>query len=102
MKKYGDWNLALLVTKSVLYSATVKLFLFAFLLAEMFSCSILLLKAEPSSTLMRRRRALSESGDDEPIIRHSSPIRENSADLQESDGEIRDRDKTNGDDALDD
>lgn len=46
---------------------------------------------------------MSESDDDEPVQRHSSPIRENSAYLQDSDdGEIRDRDKTNGDDASDD
>ena len=42
---------------------------------------------------------LSESDDDEPLIqRQSSPARENSADMQLSDGEIRDGDKTNGDD----
>lgn len=53
----------------------------------------------PSSTIARRRQALSESDDDEPLQRQSSPVRENSDDMQESDGEIRDRDKTNGDDA---
>ncbi|KAK7328850.1 hypothetical protein VNO77_22976 [Canavalia gladiata] len=57
--------------------------------------------AAPSSTISRRRQALSESDDDEPLQRQSSPIRENSADMQESDGEIRDGDKTNGDDASD-
>ncbi|KAG4990743.1 hypothetical protein JHK87_024200 [Glycine soja] len=53
----------------------------------------------PSSSIARRRQALSESDDDEPLIqRQSSPARENSADMQLSDGEIRDGDKTNGDD----
>ncbi|XP_027339223.1 protein CTR9 homolog isoform X2 [Abrus precatorius] len=57
--------------------------------------------AAPSSTIGRRRQALSESDDDEPLQRQSSPARENSADMQESDGEIRDGDKRNGDDASD-
>lgn len=60
-----------------------------------------MIKAAPSSTISRRRQALSESEDDEPFQRQSSPVRENSADMQESDGEIRDGDKTNGDDASD-
>lgn len=61
-----------------------------------------MLKAAPSSTIARRRQALSESDDDEPLQRQSSPIRENSADMQESDGEIRDGgDKTNGGDTSD-
>ncbi|XP_061352499.1 protein CTR9 homolog isoform X1 [Gastrolobium bilobum] len=58
--------------------------------------------AAPSSTIARRRQALSESDDDEPLLRQSSPVRENSDDMQESDGEIRDGDKTNGGDASDD
>ncbi|KAE9604674.1 putative RNA polymerase-associated protein Ctr9 [Lupinus albus] len=56
--------------------------------------------AAPSSSIARRRQALSESDDDEPLMRQSSPpIRENSTDMHqlESDGEIRD--KTNGDNA---
>ncbi|CAJ1975761.1 unnamed protein product [Sphenostylis stenocarpa] len=57
--------------------------------------------AAPSSSVARRRQALSESDDDEPLQRQSSPVRENSADMQESDGEIREVDKTNGDDASD-
>ncbi|XP_020207099.1 protein CTR9 homolog isoform X2 [Cajanus cajan] len=56
--------------------------------------------AAPSSSIARRRQALSES-DDEPLQRQTSPIRENSADMQLSDGEIRDGDKTNGDDVSD-
>ncbi|KAF2304094.1 hypothetical protein GH714_027132 [Hevea brasiliensis] len=58
----------------------------------------------PSST-SRRRRAWSESDDDEALERkpQSSPVRENSAELQESDGEIReDVDKQHGDAAMDD
>ncbi|KAK7281282.1 hypothetical protein RIF29_09115 [Crotalaria pallida] len=55
--------------------------------------------APPSSSIARRRQALSESDDDEPIMKQSSPVKENSADMQESDGEIRDRDETNGNDA---
>ncbi|KAL5098317.1 hypothetical protein RYX36_002644 [Vicia faba] len=57
--------------------------------------------AGPSSTISRRRQALSESDDDEPIIRQSSPVRENSVDMQESDGEIRDEEKTYEDEASD-
>ncbi|TKY72856.1 CTR9-like protein [Spatholobus suberectus] len=57
--------------------------------------------AAPSSSIARRRQALSESDDDEPFQKQSSPIRENSADMQLSDGEIRDDDKTNGDGASD-
>ncbi|KAK7354605.1 hypothetical protein VNO80_20070 [Phaseolus coccineus] len=57
--------------------------------------------AAPSSSIARRRQALSESDDDEPLRRQSSPVRENSGDMQESDGEIRDVDKTNGDDGSD-
>lgn len=60
-----------------------------------------LFKAAPSSNIARRRQALSESDDDEPLQRQSSPVRENSVDMQLSDGEIRDEDKTNGDDASD-
>ncbi|ESW10664.1 hypothetical protein PHAVU_009G228100 [Phaseolus vulgaris] len=55
----------------------------------------------PSSSIARRRQALSESEDDEPLRRQSSPVRENSGEMQESDGEIRDLDKTNGDDGTD-
>ena len=56
----------------------------------------------PSSSIARRRQALSESDDDEPLLqRQSSPVRQNSADMQLSDGEIRDGDKTNGDDGND-
>ncbi|PPR86876.1 hypothetical protein GOBAR_AA33811 [Gossypium barbadense] len=61
--------------------------------------------AAPSSAAGRRRRAWSESDDDEPVQRRpeSSPVRGNSAELQESDGEIReDNRKPNGGDALDD
>lgn len=59
--------------------------------------------AAPSSNIARRRQALSESDDDEPLQRQSSPVRENSVDMQLSDGEIRDGDnKTNGDEASDD
>ncbi|RZB65084.1 protein CTR9 homolog [Glycine soja] len=58
--------------------------------------------AAPSSSIARRRQALSESDDDEPLLqRQSSPVRQNSADMQLSDGEIRDGDKTNGDDGND-
>jgi len=35
------------------------------------------------------------------LRRQSSPVRENSGEMQESDGEIRDLDKTNGDDGTD-
>ncbi|XP_022754799.1 protein CTR9 homolog isoform X3 [Durio zibethinus] len=59
----------------------------------------------PSSAAGRRRQAWSESDDDEPLQRgpESSPARENSAELQESDGEIReDNSKLNGAAALDD
>ncbi|KAG4956925.1 hypothetical protein JHK85_043305 [Glycine max] len=59
-------------------------------------------QAAPSSSIARRRQALSESDDDEPLLqRQSSPVRQNSADMQLSDGEIRDGDKTNGDDGND-
>ncbi|KOM39935.1 hypothetical protein LR48_Vigan04g013300 [Vigna angularis] len=57
--------------------------------------------AAPSSSIARRRQALSESDDDEPLQRQSSPARENSGDMQESDGEIRDVDKTHADDGSD-
>eukprot|EP00257_Ricinus_communis_P015120 XP_015572970.1 protein CTR9 homolog [Ricinus communis] len=60
--------------------------------------------AAPSSTA-RRRRALSESDDDEVLDSklQSSPVRGNSAELQESDGEIREgADKQYGDAAFDD
>ncbi|MED6194834.1 Protein CTR9 [Stylosanthes scabra] len=53
--------------------------------------------AAPSSNIARRRQALSESDDDEPIMRQPSPVRENSADMELSDGEIREP-KANGDD----
>jgi RNA polymerase-associated protein CTR9 len=52
----------------------------------------------PSSAINRRRRAWSESDEDEPpemMQRESSPPagdRENSAELPESDGEIREND----------
>ncbi|XP_022729017.1 protein CTR9 homolog isoform X2 [Durio zibethinus] len=58
-----------------------------------------------SSAAGRRRRAWSESDDDETLQRgpESSPVRENSAELHLSDGEIReDNSKLNGDAALDD
>ncbi|XP_027903400.1 protein CTR9 homolog [Vigna unguiculata] len=58
--------------------------------------------AAPSSSIARRRQALSESDDDEPLQRQSSPARENSVDMQESDGEIRDVHKTHADDGSDD
>lgn len=54
------------------------------------------LKAVPS-TIGRRRQALSDSDDDEPLQRHSSPIGDNSAYLQDSDGEVKDRGRTNED-----
>ncbi|XP_028786901.1 protein CTR9 homolog isoform X1 [Neltuma alba] len=55
------------------------------------------------STISRRRQALSDSDDDdEPLQRHSSPIGENSAYLQDSDGEVKDRGRTNEDFASDD
>ncbi|XVE97907.1 hypothetical protein REPUB_Repub03eG0059200 [Reevesia pubescens] len=59
----------------------------------------------PSSAAGRRRQAWSESDDDEPLQRgpESSPVRENSTELQGSDGEIReDNSKLNGGAALDD
>jgi RNA polymerase-associated protein CTR9 len=62
---------------------------------------LFLFKAGPSSTISRRRQALSESDDDEPIMKQSSPVRENSVDMEESDGEIRGGEKTHGDDASD-
>jgi len=49
-----------------------------------------LFKAGPPSTISRRRQALSESDDDQPIMRQTSPVREQSVDMEESDGEIRD------------
>ncbi|KAH0970786.1 hypothetical protein GBA52_022942 [Prunus armeniaca] len=61
-------------------------------------------EAAPSTTTLRRRRAWSESDDDEQQERQpaSSPVRENSAELQ-SDGEGREGgDKVNGEAALDD
>ncbi|KAK8523258.1 hypothetical protein V6N13_113206 [Hibiscus sabdariffa] len=61
--------------------------------------------AVPSSAAERRRRAWSESDDDDkPSQRRpeSSPVRDNSTEQQESDGEIRgDNRKRNGGDALD-
>ncbi|CBI27821.3 hypothetical protein VitviT2T_016290 [Vitis vinifera] len=60
--------------------------------------------AGPSSG-NRRKRAWSESDEDEPQDQRpeSSPVRENSAEVQESDGEIKDdNDKPNGDAAEDD
>ncbi|XP_010261923.1 PREDICTED: protein CTR9 homolog [Nelumbo nucifera] len=62
-------------------------------------------EAAPSSTIHRRRQAWSESDDDEPTQRQieSSPNRENSVELPESDREIREEnDKTNKDAADDD
>ena len=63
------------------------------------------MKAEPSSE-NRRKRAWSESDEDEPQDRRleSSPGRENSAEMQqESEGEIKDdNEKPNGDAAEED
>ena len=63
------------------------------------------MKAEPSSG-NRRKRAWSESDEDEPQDRRleSSPGRENSAEMQqESEGEIKDdNEKPNGDAAEED
>ncbi|KAA8523307.1 hypothetical protein F0562_009730 [Nyssa sinensis] len=61
-------------------------------------------EAAPSSNTSRRRRAWSESDDDEPLQRlpESSPIGDNSGEMQESDGEVRGGDKMNGDAADDD
>ncbi|KAH9763261.1 protein CTR9-like [Citrus sinensis] len=54
----------------------------------------------PSITAARRRRALSESDDDEPFERQ---LRDNTDELQDSDGELRENDhKSNGGAALDD
>lgn len=75
-------------------------FLVSFRLVEII-LFLFLFKAGPSSTISRRRQALSESEDDEPIIRQSSPVRENSVDMQESDGEIREEEKTYEDEASD-
>jgi RNA polymerase-associated protein CTR9 len=60
------------------------------------------LKAVPSSTAGRRRRAWSESDDDESLQRR--PLsRENSPELQQSDEEVReDGDKPNGNAVSDD
>ncbi|KAJ7955971.1 Protein CTR9-like protein [Quillaja saponaria] len=57
----------------------------------------------PSSNIARRRQALSESDDDEPLDRQPdvTPIRGNSTELQESDGEIRDGNKPNADEGSD-
>lgn len=74
-------------------------FLVSFRLVEII-LFLFLFKAGPSSTISRRRQALSESEDEEPIIRQSSPVRENSVDMQESDGEIREE-KTYEDEASD-
>lgn len=62
------------------------------------------MKAAPSST-GRRKRAWSESDDEEQVERRpqSSPIQENYAELQDSDGEDReDPDKQHGGTAVDD
>ncbi|KAH9801929.1 protein CTR9-like [Citrus sinensis] len=54
----------------------------------------------PSITAARRRQALSESDDDEPFERQ---LRDNTDELQDSDGELRENDhKSNGGAALDD
>uniref|UniRef100_A0A5B7AH77 Uncharacterized protein n=1 Tax=Davidia involucrata TaxID=16924 RepID=A0A5B7AH77_DAVIN len=61
--------------------------------------------AAPSSNTSRRKRAWSESDDDEPLQRQpeSSPIGDNSGEMQESDGEVRGDDgKMNGDASADD
>ena len=61
-------------------------------------------KAVPSSA-GRRRRAWSESDDDEVLDRkpQSSPVHGNSAEIQESDGEIREEaEKQYGDAAVED
>lgn len=58
----------------------------------------------PSSTTARRRRALSESDDDEPFDRQteSSPVRENSAEVQGSDPEVMEGSGKLNEDAADD
>lgn len=60
---------------------------------------------KPAPATSRRRRAWSESDDEEVLERkpQSSPVQENSTELQESDGEIReDIDKQHGDAVVDD
>jgi RNA polymerase-associated protein CTR9 len=61
-----------------------------------FSALLLWMKAAPSSA-GRRKRAWSESDEDEISERkpQSSLLRENSADLQDSDGEFRDKRQEN-------
>ncbi|XP_057971236.1 protein CTR9 homolog isoform X2 [Malania oleifera] len=61
--------------------------------------------AAPPSNASRRKQTWSDSDDDEILDRQqvASPIRENSAELQESDGEVRNNgDKLNGDAATSD
>lgn len=68
-------------------------------LLKCYFSSFLVVKA-PSITAARRRRALSESDDDEPSERQ---LRDNTDELQDSDGELRENDhKSNGGAALDD
>lgn len=93
-------NLAVILDALLLWYVG-KVFLLCVLRCYLFSN----VKAAPSSAAGRRRRAWSESDDDEPLQRglESSPIRENSAELHLSDGEIReDNSKLNGGAALDD
>ncbi|XP_042498406.1 protein CTR9 homolog [Macadamia integrifolia] len=61
-------------------------------------------EAVPSSTINRRKWAWSESDEDEPAERQpeSSPNRENSTELPESDGEIRESNKINREEDEDD
>lgn len=57
------------------------------------------LKFVPGATISRGRRAWSESDDDEQVEKQveSSPIRENSAEMRESDGDVRESgDKLDG------
>ena len=75
-----------------------------FFASETLVVSLFFVKAGPSSG-NRRKRAWSESDEDEPQDQRpeSSLVRENSAEMQESDGEIKDdNDKPNGDAAEDD
>lgn len=72
--------------------------------SELLFVPFYVLKAGPSSG-NRRKQAWSESDEDEPQDQRleSSPGRENSAEMQESEGEIKDEhDKPNGDAAEDD
>lgn len=67
-----------------------------------FRYSLILWKAVPSSTAGRRRRAWSESDDDE-LLQRQPLSRENSAELQQSDEEVtEDGHKPNGNAASED